>query len=600
MGTFGIGIFENDAALDWLGSFNSRKTLKALEKTLNTYEQSKDKIGAEEVLACCEVIAAIMGYPSDELDPEIEEWSDKQRKKLDEKLIHRAIVAVESISTKSELNELWKESNEHKDWLAVQVKLIARLRNKPLIPGEEKSRRPPILRIRGPKCSMEAKQYRFGESLPKLTEDTSGVGVATDVILSLSQDISEDEIKQVANWISNYPNVYLWITDYPKRKTFPVNIAFLNYFSWLEKLVLSLSSVKSFSFINSFCNLEKLTINMSKANNLFEALAKLPKLKELKLYECDLQKLATDLPNLSKLNNLISFELVFIRSGLMSEEGQPIQCKIILNSLPDLPQYIERLTISCVEIRDIKSLENAAALKKIDIVGLRSNTKFIDLSKLSTLQRLEIVGASGIERIIIPPNVVSLQLQNTYGLQAYLPESVEKLIALRIDADTIYDSVDSGSVWTHLQYLALSGKQSFRLASKFKNAPVLKCLTIDRAESCNYSFKQFPKLKFISVSNFEGDSTFIASLSSLNELLEIDISYKLECTKKLSIKDFAPLKELSKLERLNIIGVGFNESEKDEVAQLLGIQVNNWKRRTKRERFLTNLEKELSLRTNDD
>ena len=138
MGAFGFRPFENDSALDWLENFKQKKSSKKVTKFIEE-RLTKDDGQFEEFVAASEILVALMGHPTYDIDPDIEEWADKQRKKgLDlSDLPIRTAERLKNLSTKSSLSSLWSESPDFLAWkesideLASRLKLPSRPKAEP-------------------------------------------------------------------------------------------------------------------------------------------------------------------------------------------------------------------------------------------------------------------------------------------------------------------------------------------------------------------------------------------------------------------------------------------------------------------------------------
>lgn len=134
MGTWAVDAFGNDYAQDWAEDLQETKTMEAVEDTLDTV--LADSAGeleaplAAEALAAIEVIARIQGHWGARSDDSaaVDEWiaqrPQKQRPDLAEKA-HRAIARI--LSERSELRQLWQESDHYAEWQAAVEELRARV-----------------------------------------------------------------------------------------------------------------------------------------------------------------------------------------------------------------------------------------------------------------------------------------------------------------------------------------------------------------------------------------------------------------------------------------------------------------------------------------
>ncbi|WP_420629355.1 DUF4259 domain-containing protein [Candidatus Leptofilum sp.] len=132
MGTWGSGNFENDAAADWLYDFGENdfrlidRTLAGVAGMIDADELDADE--AQEVLAAAECVAAAAGFPPNNPPAELAEWlAENSPMQVKSAYIEMAQKAVARVLTKSELRELWLESNEFGAWETAVTNLQSRL-----------------------------------------------------------------------------------------------------------------------------------------------------------------------------------------------------------------------------------------------------------------------------------------------------------------------------------------------------------------------------------------------------------------------------------------------------------------------------------------
>jgi hypothetical protein len=138
MGTWSTTAFGNDFALDWAQDLQESKDLFFIEDTLNNVlsPDSADYLEAPfaaEGLAAIEVLARLYGKPgednenTEDVDAWVEEVSKKAPKRRTD-LIEKSRRAIEHIlSERSELRELWQDSEHYEDWRASVAALRARI-----------------------------------------------------------------------------------------------------------------------------------------------------------------------------------------------------------------------------------------------------------------------------------------------------------------------------------------------------------------------------------------------------------------------------------------------------------------------------------------
>lgn len=109
MGTWGHKPLENDSASDLAGNFKDSKDISILERAFDAVnavsaDQYIEAPAAEEVVAAAQIIR----------DLNIDDIKEEDR----DRLMEKSNKALRRILEKSELRDLWLESDEYKDWVA--------------------------------------------------------------------------------------------------------------------------------------------------------------------------------------------------------------------------------------------------------------------------------------------------------------------------------------------------------------------------------------------------------------------------------------------------------------------------------------------------
>lgn len=137
MGTWAVSAFGNDFALDWAEDLQESKDLFFIENTLNNVlgqdcAEYLEAPFAAEGLAAVEVLARLQGKPGEpeedieDIDAWVAEVSAKVKRRHD--LVEKSLRAIDHIlSERSELRELWQESDEYDNWRASVENLKARI-----------------------------------------------------------------------------------------------------------------------------------------------------------------------------------------------------------------------------------------------------------------------------------------------------------------------------------------------------------------------------------------------------------------------------------------------------------------------------------------
>jgi hypothetical protein len=130
MGAWATGNFGNDDASDWVYELEESSGADLLKEALsavtrNGYPESPDCCIA---LAAAEIIASAKGKPPADLPEEARQWIAGQDE-LDaiKALAKSATTVVNKISAKSELRDLWEESESWHEWQQVVEGLRQRL-----------------------------------------------------------------------------------------------------------------------------------------------------------------------------------------------------------------------------------------------------------------------------------------------------------------------------------------------------------------------------------------------------------------------------------------------------------------------------------------
>lgn len=137
MGAWGFKTFENDYALDWVGSLIIQNKKDMIISALKEIELNNEYIEApecSEALCAIEIIASIKSEDSSDLTEELLEWINIKRGLLRKSItfsqseINLAISTLKKIINDSELKELWQESDNYQEWISYQLKLERKLK----------------------------------------------------------------------------------------------------------------------------------------------------------------------------------------------------------------------------------------------------------------------------------------------------------------------------------------------------------------------------------------------------------------------------------------------------------------------------------------
>lgn len=131
MGAWGIGTFENDTASDWVYELETAEDLGPVREALDaTLAAARDYLDADIAvigLAAAEVVAALNGMARASIPDGVRDWAAQHPATPDPDLLATSRAAVDAVLSRSELRELWEESDEFGAWQADVAELRSRL-----------------------------------------------------------------------------------------------------------------------------------------------------------------------------------------------------------------------------------------------------------------------------------------------------------------------------------------------------------------------------------------------------------------------------------------------------------------------------------------
>jgi hypothetical protein len=133
MGAWSHEPFGNDTANDWAYGLDEVSDLSYIEETIDRALEEGEYLDAsdgEETLAAIEVLAHLLGKgtQSDSYTQKIALWAKRVGDKPNPALLQKARQALQRVvSEKSELQELWEETEDSEVWLASIQQLSAAL-----------------------------------------------------------------------------------------------------------------------------------------------------------------------------------------------------------------------------------------------------------------------------------------------------------------------------------------------------------------------------------------------------------------------------------------------------------------------------------------
>jgi hypothetical protein len=136
MGAWGVGIFEDDAAYDWVDKILDSEDPEEIFESIFVYALDTNYVEYDDchgVTVCAAAIDMLLNKTKYNMeDDDMIEWAKENRSSLSVKrLVPQAVKALKVVlGKKSELNELWKENEAEYDfWKDKIERLISRLNN---------------------------------------------------------------------------------------------------------------------------------------------------------------------------------------------------------------------------------------------------------------------------------------------------------------------------------------------------------------------------------------------------------------------------------------------------------------------------------------
>lgn len=132
MGAWGYRNFENDSALDWVYLLQKHDDHGFIIDALKLINSQNNAALVEpaptNAIAAAEVIAAILGRPSEDCPASVKTWiEDKSPMPLP--IVAQAIQAIQTIQLDSSLKRLWRYQEDLEAWERVLRNLLSRLNN---------------------------------------------------------------------------------------------------------------------------------------------------------------------------------------------------------------------------------------------------------------------------------------------------------------------------------------------------------------------------------------------------------------------------------------------------------------------------------------
>lgn len=516
MGTFDTGAFDNDSALDWIDGFKARKAVKAVSRTLHDYPA---KVEAEAAIAAMEVLAALRGFPSEDLDAEIDEWAEKQRLKAvdlgDAGSI--ALLHLAAILETSEIAELWAETDHLEAWRAGVLDLKERLERSPRPASERQPRRSPSVvataKLREP---VRVKVTSLGLKLPPHLASTCHT-----IEVNLCQDFTPEELSSLIAFLREHPSIEIRLVDFPRKRGKKLTEEALLPFSDAVKLELNSETLPSIGVLRRFHELKELELSrMNAARGVLDVLPDLNKLGRLSLY-CLSEPAGQALSRLGSLTALESLRL------------QPVIVTF------GAPNDSERLPISWIaELRRLRWLE---------LKNMRTTDTSLDLRSLENLDHIDLGSLPDLSVLSLPAGAGVVAVQDCANVSIAFPDGATRVRqVVSDDARQLGElSAFAGSPTLRAVSLANVDERHCRVVSEL---PAVESIHLFGPCRIPLSFRSAASLRFLQLWDWALDVSIEAAASApaLEELALFNDMDSLDW----SLDTFGPLKGHPTLKRV--------------------------------------------------
>jgi hypothetical protein len=137
MGAWGVGVFENDDASDWVYELEQSSDLSVVQQALaevaarggSADDDGPDASDSAAALAAAEVVAMLRGRPGDGVPDDVGKWVAALGEPASGELVELARAAVRQVLAASELKDLYDEAGveSSEEWEACVDDLLTRL-----------------------------------------------------------------------------------------------------------------------------------------------------------------------------------------------------------------------------------------------------------------------------------------------------------------------------------------------------------------------------------------------------------------------------------------------------------------------------------------
>lgn len=131
MGAWAAGSFDNDDAGDWVCELPDAEDTSVLEEAFSRIIECDGYLEAPDcsvAIAAAEVVAALRQRAGVEPPEQVGAFVSRIASLPSPALVALALRALERVKTKSELQELWDESDSRSEWQQAVTELEGRLR----------------------------------------------------------------------------------------------------------------------------------------------------------------------------------------------------------------------------------------------------------------------------------------------------------------------------------------------------------------------------------------------------------------------------------------------------------------------------------------
>jgi hypothetical protein len=439
MSAWGEGVFENDAAGDWLDQLVASEKKSAIDKALTFAVKAKpgglEADEAAAALAAAEVVAAARGHRHADLWDDVKEWLATSGYAPTKETVALGVKAVERVRDNSELAELWAEGDELPAWKRGVSGLLDRLAKpakapKPKKAAAAKSKQPPKPSPRAAVAALKKKRVfvvtQPGKAAPNWC---CGIGSKTD-----KQPLNDADMEHFLQ-LETLEDLSL-----SRHKITDDGVRHLAGMTRLHKLELKEIPITDASAPVFERMTGVMSLNLSNTNVGDAVLEQVARMK--KLHELDLSHTCITDAGIKHLASCTELSAILVRGTQITDESLRW-----LSRIPSLKRIIAGKT--AVTVAGLKLLKPLANLTQLSLDGTALDDEACGLlASYRTLESLSLeatqITGTGLSKLLALKKLNWIGLSRTALTDADIPTLLQ---------------FPKATIWVHHTKITANGKQ---------------------------------------------------------------------------------------------------------------------------------------------